>query len=341
MKNILITGGLGYIGSHTCVELLQDGYNVIIADNLSNSNIEALHRIKAITCKYCYFYQIDVTSKQDLDDIFVKHDIDAVIHFAGYKAVGESVTSPLKYYANNIGSTITLCETMQEYNVKKLVFSSSATVYGLNNTSPLTEDLPLSTTNPYGTTKLAIEKMLTELHVSDNSLEITMLRYFNPIGAHASGLIGEDPKGIPSNIMPFITQVASGKLKQLSVFGNDYNTHDGTGVRDYIHVVDLAIGHIMALKTMQGNSGLRTYNLGTGTGYSVMDIINHFESVNKIKIPYIITGRRQGDVATCYADPSKAQKELGWKATKNIADMCQDAWRWQSKNPNGYCLPQQ
>lgn len=333
---ILITGGTGYIGSHTCVELLNEGYEIIIVDNFSNSKPEVLKRIKEISGKDFKFYEVDLLNKEALEEVFTSNDIEAVIHFAGLKAVGESVAIPLRYYHNNLTGTFILCELMEKYNVKKMVFSSSATVYGMNNISPLTEDLPLSTTNPYGSTKLMIEQILRDLYVSDNTWHIALLRYFNPIGAHESGRIGEDPNGIPNNLMPYITQVAVGKRNELSVFGSDYDTHDGTGVRDYIHVVDLAKGHLKALEKVMNSAGIEAYNLGTGVGYSVLDVVKNFEKATGQKIPYKLTDRRPGDIATCYADPTKAFKELGWKAEKNLEDMCRDSWRWQSNNPNGY-----
>ena len=333
---ILVTGGAGYIGSHTCVELLNAGYEVVVVDNFSNSKPEVLNRIEEITNKKVSFYELDILKRENLELIFSENDIEAVIHFAGFKAVGESVEKPLKYYHNNITGTLKLCDVMREYDVKKMVFSSSATVYGMDNVSPLTEDLPLSAINPYGWTKLMIEQILRDLSVSDPSWSIALLRYFNPIGAHESGRIGEDPNGIPNNLMPYITQVAVGKRKELSVFGDDYETHDGTGVRDYIHVVDLARGHLRALEKIMESTGVNAYNLGTGVGYSVLDVVKAFERATGVKIPYVITKRRPGDVAECYADPTKALKELGWKAERDIEDMCRDAWRWQESNPNGY-----
>jgi UDP-glucose 4-epimerase len=333
---ILVTGGAGYIGSHTTIELLQAGYEVIIVDNFSNSKPEALKRIKELSSKDFKFYEMDLMNKEGLEEIFKDNKIEAVIHFAGLKAVGESVQIPIRYYHNNITGTLILCELMQKYNVKNIVFSSSATVYGMNNVSPLTEELPLSTTNPYGSTKLMIEQMLKDIHSSDATWSIALLRYFNPIGAHESGRIGEDPNGIPNNLMPYITQVAVGKREKLGVFGADYDTHDGTGVRDYIHVVDLAKGHLKALKKVLGATGVEAYNLGTGMGYSVLDVVKNFEKATGQKIPYVIAERRAGDIATCYADATKAFKELGWKAEKSLEDMCGDSWRWQSNNPNGY-----
>ena len=334
--SVLVTGGAGYIGSHTVVELLNANYEVVIVDNYSNSKPEVLNRIQTITGKTPTFYEVDVLDKEALDAVFVKEDIDSVIHFAGFKAVGESVSKPIEYYHNNITSSLVLCDVMRNHGVKKIVFSSSATVYGMNNVSPLTEDLPTSATNPYGYTKVMIEQILQDVAVSDAEWSIALLRYFNPIGAHASSLIGEDPTGIPNNLMPYITQVAVGKLPRLSVFGDDYDTPDGTGVRDYIHVVDLAQGHIKALEKIQDTTGVGIYNLGTGTGYSVLDLVNNFQDANGVEIPYVIVDRRPGDVATCYADATKAREELGWTAKKTLADMCRDSWNWQKNNPNGY-----
>jgi UDP-glucose 4-epimerase len=334
--SVLVTGGAGYIGSHTVVELLNADYEVVIVDNYSNSKPEVLNRIQTITGKTPTFYEVDVLDKEALDAVFAKEAIDSVIHFAGFKAVGESVSKPIEYYHNNITSSLVLCDVMRNHGVKKIVFSSSATVYGMNNVSPLTEDLPTSATNPYGYTKVMIEQILQDVAVSDAEWSIALLRYFNPIGAHASGLIGEDPTGIPNNLMPYITQVAVGKLPRLSVFGNDYDTPDGTGVRDYIHVVDLAQGHIKALEKVQDTNGVGIYNLGTGTGYSVLDLVHNFEEANGVEIPYVIVDRRPGDVATCYADATKAREELGWTAKKTLADMCRDSWNWQKNNPNGY-----
>ncbi len=333
---ILVTGGAGYIGSHTVIELLGKGYEVVIVDNFYNSHPEVLERIKELSGKDFKFYEIDLLDKNALKKVFEENKIDSVIHFAGYKAVGESVEKPLMYYHNNLTSTFILCEVMKKYGVKNIVFSSSATVYGLSNVSPLKEDLPLSTTNPYGTTKLFIEQILRDLYISDNDWSIALLRYFNPIGAHISGRIGENPNGIPNNLMPFITQVAVGKREKLSVFGNDYDTVDGTGVRDYIHVVDLAKGHIKALERHMDFKGVEAYNLGTGKGVSVLELVNTFEKVNGVKIPYTISDRRPGDIATCFADASKAKKELGWEAEKTIEDMCKDSWNWQKNNPQGY-----
>lgn len=334
--NILLTGGAGFIGSHAAVELLKSGYEIVIVDNLSNSQIESIDRIKEITNKDFEFYKVDLLDRDGLEKVFHKHDFDGVMHFAGLKAVGESVQIPLKYYHNNITGTINLIDLMGKYNVKKLVFSSSATVYGDPIQIPINESHPLSATNPYGKTKLMIEEILRDLYTSDNSWRIALLRYFNPIGAHESGRIGEDPKGIPNNLVPYITQVAIGKREKLYVFGNDYNTPDGTGVRDYIHVVDLVKGHIKALEYLNENNGVEAFNLGTGRGYSVLEMVQAFCKVTNIDIPYEIVDRRPGDIATSYADPSKAEKMLGWKAEKNLLDMCEDAWRWQKNNPNGY-----
>jgi UDP-glucose 4-epimerase len=333
---ILVTGGAGYIGSHTNVELLNSDHEVIVIDNFLNSKRESITRVEKITGKKIDVYNIDLLNKYEMDKLFAENKIDAVIHFAGFKAVGESVAEPLKYYYNNLTGTIILCEVMAKYGVKNFVFSSSATVYGMNNISPLTEDMPLSTTNPYGTTKLMIEQILKDLYNSDRTWSISLLRYFNPIGAHESGLIGEDPNGIPNNLMPYITQVAIGKREKLSIFGHDYETHDGTGVRDYIHVVDLAKGHIKALEKVMDTSGVEAYNLGTGIGYSVLDVVNSFIGSTGISIAYELTDRRPGDIAECYANPTKANNELGWKAEKTLNDMCKDSWNWQSKNPNGY-----
>ena len=334
--NVLVTGGAGYIGSHTCVQLLDANHEVIIVDNLCNSSSEAVNRIAQITGKNPIFYEKDLRDETALDDIFTKHEIDAVIHFAGLKAVGESVAIPLTYYENNIGSTLSLCKIMAKHNVKKLVFSSSATVYGNPKTVPIQEDFPLSCTNPYGRTKLMIEEILRDLSISDPEWDIALLRYFNPVGAHKSGEIGEDPKGIPNNLMPYISQVAIGKLECLSVFGDDYETPDGTGVRDYIHVLDLANGHLKALEKLQSSPGVVTYNLGTGHGYSVLDMVHAFEKAIGKPLPYKICERRPGDIAACYADPTKAECELGFKATHSLEEMCQDTWNWQQKNPNGY-----
>jgi len=333
---ILVTGGAGYIGSHTCVELLQSGNEIIVLDNFSNSKPEALKRVSEITGKSFRTYNIDLLNRDELENIFSQNKISAVIHFAGLKAVGESVQTPIEYYYNNITGTINLCEMMRKYEVKKLVFSSSATVYGSTNESPISESSILGASNPYGRTKLMIEEFLRDLYESDHTWRIALLRYFNPIGAHHSGLIGEDPNGIPNNLMPFISQVAVGKLEQLNIFGNDYPTKDGTGVRDYIHVVDLAIGHIKALKNLENNTGIEAYNIGTGTGYSVLEMIEAFEIASGKKIPYRIKERRPGDAAVCYANPTKAMQKLGFTATKGIHLMCKDTWRWQKNNPNGY-----
>ena len=329
---ILITGGAGYIGSHTAVELLNNNYEIVIIDNFSNSSMNTINNIKTITNKEFNFYEGNVCDKELLRKIFKENSIDAVIHFAGFKAVGESVTMPLEYYENNLGSTISLCEVMKEYNCKKIVFSSSATVYGKPKELPIKETFDLSTTNPYGTTKLFIEQILKDLYISDNEWSIAILRYFNPIGSHSSYLIGENPKGIPNNLMPYIVRVAIGKLECLSVFGNDYDTHDGTGVRDYIHVVDLASGHIKAIEYILKNKGLDYYNLGTGKGYSVLDIINTFEKVNNVKINYKIVERRPGDIDACYSDPSYAFEKLGWKAKLSIEDMCKDSYNYIINN---------
>lgn len=333
---VLVTGGAGYIGSHTCVQLLNAGFDVIVADNLSNSKEEALKRVQQITGKKLKFYKADVCDSAAVDQIFSEAKIDAVIHFAGYKAVGESVEKPLAYYRNNLLSAITVIETMLKYGVRNFVFSSSATVYGKPETVPIREDARLSATNPYGRTKLMIEQMLGDIYNANPSMNIAILRYFNPVGAHESGLIGEDPNDIPNNLMPYISQVAVGRLDELKVFGNDYDTKDGTGVRDYIHVVDLADGHIAALKKLDENCGLVVYNLGTGKGYSVLDMVRAFEAASGRQIPYRITDRRPGDIDICYADPGKAKRELGWEARYDLHKMCEDTWRWQRQNPNGY-----
>lgn len=330
---VLVTGGLGYIGSHTCVEILKNGDRLIVVDNLLNSKAETKTKIEKIAGKGFKFYNVDLLNKEELDKVFADNAIDSVIHFAALKAVGESVKKPLLYYTNNIGGTLNLLEVMQKYNVKKLVFSSSATVYGNPSRVPITEDMPLSTTNPYGSTKLMIENILKDMCVADKELKVVILRYFNPIGAHESGVIGEDPNGIPNNLMPYICKVASGKLTELGVFGCDYDTHDGTGVRDYIHVVDLAKGHIKALEKLDKNDcGVFVYNLGTGTGYSVLDIVKTFEAENEIAIKYKIVERRPGDIAKCFADPTKAERELGWKAEKTLGDMVRDAWNYEKNN---------
>lgn len=335
-QTILVTGAAGYIGSHTCLELQGAGYNVVAIDNLSNSKEESLRRVQELTGKTLDFKRIDLLDKESLNTLFDSTSIDAVIHFAGLKAVGESVAFPLNYYYNNVTGTLILSQVMAEHNVKNIIFSSSATVYGDPHELPIKEDFPVSPTNPYGRTKLMIEEILKDLHQSDNEWNIAVLRYFNPVGSHHSGRIGEDPNGIPNNLLPYIAQVAVGKLSELSVFGNDYPTSDGTGVRDYIHVVDLAIGHVKTLPKLMSNPGVVTYNLGTGQGSSVLEMIYGFEKASGKKIPYKIVERRQGDIAACYADASKAQAELGWSAERFVDEMCTDIWRWQSNNPNGY-----
>jgi UDP-glucose 4-epimerase len=333
---ILVTGGAGYIGSHTCVELLEENYDVVVLDNLSNSCEESLNRVQKIARKKLSFYKADLLDPPGIDQIFKAHKIDAVIHFAGLKAVGESVSIPLKYYHNNLTGTFNLLSAMDRYKVKNLVFSSSATVYGDPATLPITEEFPLSATNPYGRSKLVIEEVLQDLYQSDHDWNIALLRYFNPVGAHVSGEIGEDPQGKPNNLVPYISQVAVGLLPRLSVFGKDYDTPDGTGVRDYIHVTDLARGHIQALPKLAGSPGVVIYNLGTGNGFSVLEMIKGLEKASGRQISYEITDRRPGDIAACFADVSKAKKELGWKATKSLEDMCRDTWNWQKKNPRGY-----
>lgn len=333
---ILVTGGAGYIGSHTCLELLEAGYEVIVVDNFSNSKEESLKRVQEITGKTLELHKVDLLEKEDLNSVFENSPIDAVIHFAGLKAVGESVAIPLRYYYNNITGTLNLCEVMEKNNVMNLVFSSSATVYGDPHKVPIKEDFPLSATNPYGRTKLMIEEILKDLHVANKAWKIILLRYFNPVGAHSSGRIGEDPNGIPNNLLPYISQVAVGKLPKLSVFGNDYPTADGTGVRDYIHVVDLVIGHLKALEKLSSLSGVAVYNLGAGRGYSVLEMLEAFKKASGKEIPYTIAARRSGDIAACYADPSKAKSELGWTAERDLDQMCADTWHWQSNNPNGY-----
>lgn len=334
--SILITGGAGYIGSHTCVELLDKGFEIVVVDNLVNSKIESVERVRKLTGKDFPLYQVDLLDREGLEKVFQEHSIEAVIHFAGLKAVGESVSLPLSYYHNNITGTLVLCEVMQKYAVRKLVFSSSATVYGMPEEVPIHENFPLSATNPYGQTKLMIEQILQDLYISDRRWSISALRYFNPVGAHISGRIGEDPNGLPNNLMPYISQVAIGKLEKLRVFGNDYATHDGTGVRDYIHVNDLAKGHIKALDKVLLTSGMDTYNLGTGQGYSVLEMIEAFKKASGKEIPYSLEARRPGDIAICYANTSKAREQLNWVAVKGIEEMCVDAWRWQLNNPNGY-----
>lgn len=334
---ILVTGGAGYIGSHTVVELQNAGYDVVVLDNLSNASEKALDRVSKITGKPVKFYKADILDRDALNNIFDKETIESCIHFAGLKAVGESVVKPWEYYENNIAGTLTLVDVMRKNNVKNIIFSSSATVYGDPAQIPITEECPKGQcTNPYGWTKSMLEQVLTDIQKADPEWNVMLLRYFNPIGAHKSGTIGENPNGIPNNLMPYITQVAVGKLKELGVFGNDYDTPDGTGVRDYIHVVDLAKGHVKALKKIEENPGLAIYNLGTGKGYSVLDIVKNFEAATGVKIPYVIKPRRAGDIATCYCDASKAEKELGWKAENGIREMCEDSWRWQSANPDGY-----
>ncbi len=333
---ILVTGGAGYIGSHTCIELLNADYEVVIVDNFSNSNPIALQRVQQITGKTIKVYEIDLLNELELERVFQENSIEAVIHFAGLKAVGESVVNPLLYFEKNLISTISLCTVMQKYNVKNIVFSSSATVYGLPETLPITEDFPLEVRNPYGRTKRMIEEMLHDVYISDSSWSISILRYFNPIGAHESGLIGEDSIGIPNNLMPYITKVAIGELKELNVFGNTYETSDGTGVRDYIHVCDLANGHVAALKKTIEMNEVGIFNLGTGRGYSVLEVLRAFESATSLTVPYKVCDPRPGDVAIYYADATRAFKELGWKAKKSLEEMCKDAWRWQLNNPNGY-----
>ncbi|MCI8729263.1 MAG: UDP-glucose 4-epimerase GalE [Clostridia bacterium] len=333
---VLVTGGAGYIGSHTVIELLDNGYEVVVVDNLSNSKETSLERVKKITGKTFKFYKNDVCDIDALDNIFKSEKIDSIIHFAGLKAVGESVAKPIEYFDNNLVSTLNLLKTMRKYGCKNIVFSSSATVYGKPKSVPIKEDFELSATNPYGRTKLFIEEILRDVYKADPSMNIALLRYFNPIGAHKSGLIGEDPNGIPNNLMPYITQVAIGKLPRLRVFGNDYATHDGTGVRDYIHVLDLAHGHLLAIKKLEKNPGLVTYNLGTGKGYSVLDMVNAFIKATGKDIPYEIVERRPGDIDECYADPALAESEIGFKAKYDLEEMCADSWRWQSSNPNGY-----
>ena len=334
---VLVTGGAGYIGSHTCIELLQSGYQVVVIDNLTNSNPKSLDRVKEITGKELVFIEGDVRDEALLNKIFADYDISCVIHFAGLKAVGESVAKPWEYYDNNLNSTLVLTKVMKEAGLRNLIFSSSATVYTADNEMPLKETSRTGNcTNPYGWTKYMTEQILSGIAQAETEWSIVLLRYFNPIGAHESGRIGEDPRGIPNNLMPYITQVAVGRRDHLSIFGNDYDTPDGTGVRDYIHVVDLAKGHVAAVKYALANKGCEVFNLGTGTGYSVLDMVNAFVEANQVKLPYVITDRRPGDLATCYADPSKSADVLGWKAEKNLTDMCRDSWNWQSKNPMGY-----
>lgn len=337
MSTILVTGGAGFIGSHACVELLESGYQVVVVDNLSNSSEESLKRIEKITGKKMKFYQADIADKLAMSKVFEENDIYGVIHFAGLKAVGESVEKPLEYYTNNVAGTLSMCDVMRKYNVKNIIFSSSATVYGDPAFIPITEECPKGQcTNPYGWTKSMLEQILMDIQKSDNEWNVILLRYFNPIGAHKSGLIGEDPNGIPNNLMPYITKVATGQLPRLNVFGNDYPTPDGTGIRDYIHVVDLAIGHIKAIDKLKENPGVKIYNLGTGKGYSVLEVIENFKEASGVDIPYVIAPRRAGDIAECYADASLAKKELGWEAQYGIREMCEDSWNWQKNNPNGY-----
>ncbi|MDY6104641.1 MAG: UDP-glucose 4-epimerase GalE [Acetatifactor sp.] len=334
---ILVTGGAGFIGSHTVVELQEAGYDVVVMDNLSNSSEKSLERVQKITGKQVPFYKADILDREALEQIFSEQEIGAVIHFAGLKAVGESVEKPWEYYENNIAGTLTLVDVMRKHNVKNIIFSSSATVYGNPAFIPITEECPKGQcTNPYGWTKSMLEQILSDIQKADPEWNVILLRYFNPIGAHKSGTIGENPNGIPNNLMPYITQVAVGKRQELGVFGNDYNTHDGTGVRDYIHVVDLAQGHVKALKKIEENAGLKIYNLGTGVGYSVLDVVKNFEDATGVKIPYSIKPRRAGDIDSCYADASLAKKELDWEAKYGIREMCEDSWRWQKNNPNGY-----
>lgn len=333
---ILVTGGAGYIGSHTCVELLNAGYDIIVLDNLSNASEKSLEVIKRLTGKDFPFYKVDLLDYEATERVFAENKIDSVIHFAGLKAVGESTQIPIRYYHNNITGTLHLVEIMEKYGVYNLVFSSSATVYGTPKTVPILEDFPLSTTNPYGSTKLMIENILQDVYKANNKWSVTLLRYFNPIGAHESGDLGEDPKGIPNNLLPYVAQVAVGRLEYVHVFGNDYATKDGTGVRDYIHVVDLALGHLKAIEKKSDEAGVHIYNLGTGNGYSVLDIIHAFEKACDKELPYKIEARRPGDIAECYANAAKAKKELGWEATRDITRMCEDSWRWQSKHPNGF-----
>ncbi|WP_163339213.1 UDP-glucose 4-epimerase GalE [Desulfopila sp. IMCC35008] len=337
--NLLVTGGAGYIGSHTCLELLKQNHNITVVDNLSNSSEESLRRVQQITGKKLSFYKVDLLDRDALNNVLQSQSkkIDAVIHFAGFKAVGESVQRPLWYYQNNVQSTLNLCEVMDANGVRNIIFSSSCTVYGNPDVVPVHEDLPLSGTNPYGRSKVMVEQVLNDIYQADNRWNIGLLRYFNPIGAHESGQIGEDPLGIPNNLLPYISQVAIGKLKQLTVFGGDYSTADGSCVRDYIHVVDLAVGHVKALEKLEENPGVVAYNLGTGQGYSVLEVIAAFEKVTGEKVPHIISGRRSGDAAECYGNPEKAKMELSWQAERSIEDMCRDTWRWQKANPNGYC----
>ena len=337
MGSILVSGGTGFIGSHTCVELIEAGYDIVVFDNLSNSKLESLNRVEQICGSRPRFYEADMLDREALENIFAQESIDAVIHFAGYKAVGESVAKPWEYYHNNISGTLTLLDVMRNHGCKTIVFSSSATVYGDPAFVPITEDCPLGTpTNPYGKTKSMLEQILSDMCVSDPEWNVSLLRYFNPIGAHKSGLIGEDPNGIPNNLMPYITQVAMGKLEKLGIFGNDYDTPDGTGVRDYIHVVDLAKGHVATLKATEGDTGVHIWNLGTGQGYSVLEVVHAFEKANSLTLPYEFLPRREGDVAQCYSSAEKAKRELGWVAELGLEDMCRDSWNWQKNNPNGF-----
>ncbi|MBQ7542017.1 MAG: UDP-glucose 4-epimerase GalE [Clostridia bacterium] len=334
---ILVTGGAGFIGSHTCVELLNAGYDVVVMDNYSNSSAESLRRVQELTGKAVRLYEKDIRDADAYAEIFSQNTIDSIIHFAGLKAVGESIQMPVEYYDNNIGGTVELLKAMQKYGCKRIVFSSSATVYGVNNPVPFREDMPTGgTTNPYGTTKYFIERILMDTQAAHPDWNVILLRYFNPIGAHKSGRIGEDPQGIPNNLMPYISQVAVGKLPILHIYGNDYDTPDGTGVRDYIHVVDLAIGHVRAVEKVMQGTGVQIYNLGTGHGISVLELVHAFEKASGVRVPYQIDSRRSGDIPVCYADASKAARELGWKAERGVAEMCEDTWRWQSQNPKGY-----
>ncbi len=336
VMKILVTGGAGYIGSHTCVELLNAGYEIVVLDNLCNSSVKGLEAVKELTGKDFPFYEVDLLDYEGTEKVFKENKFDGVIHFAGLKAVGESTTIPIRYYHNNITGTLHLLQLMEKYDVNNIVFSSSATVYGMPKTVPITEDFPRSTTNPYGSTKMMLEDILTDTAKANPKLSVTLLRYFNPIGAHKSGIMGEDPKGIPNNLLPYVAQVAVGKLECVHVFGNDYDTKDGTGVRDYIHVVDLALGHLKAVENCSDKPGVRAYNLGTGNGYSVLEIIKAFSEACGKELPYQIDPRRPGDIAECFADPQKAKAELNWEATRDIKEMCEDSWRWQSTHPNGF-----
>jgi len=335
-RTILVTGGVGYIGSHTCIELIKEGYVVVVVDNLSNSSCESLKRVEKITGHKIHFYQENIGDSLALRKIFTQHHIDGVLHFAGLKSITESIEKPFEYYKNNVSNTIELCDVMKQFNCKTFVFSSSATVYGDPHTVPIKEDFSLSATNPYGRSKLMIEEFLQDVFVSDDGWHVALLRYFNPVGAHKSGLIGEDPNGAPSNLMPYISQVAVGMRERLNIFGDDYKTHDGTGVRDYIHVVDLAKGHVKALQALEGNPQVLTVNLGTGNGYSVLDMVKAFEKASGKNVPYEVVDRRAGDISTCYADPTYAAKRLDWRAEHDLDEMCEDTWRWQSMNPDGY-----